>query len=390
MKARKGKKHIPLFDLTLSARTKKEVSATLASGWITSGPKVEAFERAICQHMHVKYAAAVSSGTAGLYLALRAVGAEKGCEVITSPFTFVATVEAILMTGAVPVFTDIDPNTLNVDPDEVARKISDRTIAVVPVDIAGYPANYTPLNKICKERSIFLIADAAHSFGAAYRNTTIPNMTDATVCSFYSTKNLTCGEGGMVLSRRKELIEQVKRLALHGLTSSVYERTKKKKWEYDVVDFGFKANMSDVHAALGLGQLASFEKDQAKRSARAERYIKNLAGLSDFLELPVIDKHYRHGWHLFIIRLHLSHLKIDRDRFIALMSNYGIECGVHYKPIFELTFYRDALRLSGQYFPNAAYAGRRVVSLPLYPTLKITDVDYICGCITAIMSKHAR
>jgi dTDP-4-amino-4,6-dideoxygalactose transaminase len=390
MKAREGKKHIPLFDLSLSARTKKEGSATLASGWITSGPKVEAFERAICQRMHVKYAAAVSSGTSGLYLALKAVGAEKGREVITSPFTFVATVEAILMTGAVPVFTDIVPNTLNVDPDEVAWKISDHTIAIVPVDIAGYPANYTPLNKICKERSIFLIADAAHSFGASYRNRTIPNMTDATVYSFYSTKNLTCGEGGMVLSRRKELIEQVKRLAMHGLTSSVYERTRKKKWEYDVVDFGFKANMSDVHAAVGLGQLASFEKDQAKRSARAERYMKNLAGLSDFLELPVIDKHYRHGWHLFIIRLHLSHLKIDRDRFIALMSNYGIECGVHYKPIFELTYYREALNLSAQFFPNAAYAGRRVVSLPLYPTLKNTDVDYICDCITAIVKEYAR
>lgn len=390
MKEREGKRNIPLFDLTLSAKAKKEVAATLASGWITSGPGVAAFEKAVCRYLNVKYGAAVSSGTAGLYLALRAVGAEKGREIITTPFTFVATIEAILMTGAIPVFADIDPYTLNIDPDEAARKVSDHTVAVVPVDIAGYPVNYELLNKICREQSLFLIADAAHSFGAAYRNRTIPNLTDAAVCSFYSTKNLTCGEGGMVLSQHKQLVEKVKRLSLHGLTSSTYERKLKSKWEYDVVDFGFKANMSDIHAAVGLGQLAVFEKEQAKRATLAERYMKNLADLSDSLELPVIDKHCQHGWHLFIIKLHLSHLKINRDRFMKLMADSGIECGVHYKPVFELTYYRDTLSLSEQYFPNATYAGRRVVTLPLYPSLKVTDVDYICDCITDIANKHAR
>ena len=390
MRSHQSKRNIPLFDLTLSSRTRKEVASTLASGWLTTGPRVAAFEQAVCRYLKVKYAAAVNSATAGLYLTLKALGAGEGKEIITTPFTFVATVEAILMTGAVPVFADIDQFTLNIDSEGVAHKVSGRTIAILPVDIAGYPADYQQLNKIADKQSLFLISDAAHSFGGAYRNRSIPNLTDAAVFSFYSTKNLTCGEGGMVVSRNKQLIDKVRRLSLHGLTTGTYERKQKKKWEYDVVDFGFKANMSDVHAAIGLGQISAFEKDQAKRAALAKRYMKNLAGLSDFLELPVIEKHYQHGWHLFFIKLHLSCLRITRNRFIELMAGYGIECGVHYKPVFELTYYRDSLSLSERNFPNAASAGRRVVTIPLYPTLKAADVDYICDCIATIVKKYAR
>jgi dTDP-4-amino-4,6-dideoxygalactose transaminase len=344
----------------------------------------------MCRLLNVKYAAAVNSGTDGLYLALRAVGASAGKEVITTPFTFVATVEAILLTGASPVFADINPHTLTIEPDQVARKISRRSVAVVPVDIAGCPSEYDALRNICKNRSLSLIADAAHAVGARYKNRSHPQLADAAVYSFYSTKNLTCGEGGMVLSRRKRLIDTVRLLSLHGLTSSTYERARKQKRGYDVVDFGIKANMSDVHAAIGLGQLSAFEKDQARRSALAQRYLKKLADLSDFLELPEQQKHSRHGWHLFIIKLNLPRLRISRDRFISLMANYGIECGVHYKPIFELTYYQRALDLSARHYPNAADAGRRVVSLPLYPVLKVKEVDYICDCIADIVRRCRR
>jgi dTDP-4-amino-4,6-dideoxygalactose transaminase len=390
MKLRSAHSRIPLFDLSLSKRTRNEVAGTLASGWLTSGPKVAAFENAVRDYLNVKYAAAVSSATAGLYLALRAAGACQGREVVTTPFTFVATVEAILMTGATPIFADIDPRTLNIDVADIAQKVSDRTMAVLAVDIAGYPADYGRLRQICRERSLFLLADAAHSFGAAYKNKASANQADAAVCSFYPTKNLTCGEGGMVLSNRKQIIDQVRRLSIHSQTSSTYERTQKRTWDYDVVDLGFKANMSDVHAAIGLGQLSTFEKDQARRVALAERYRENLSGLSDFLELPKVERHCRHGWHLFIIKLNLPRLRISRDRFIGLMASYGIECGVHYKPIFELTYYRRALELSSQDYPNATSAGHRVVTLPLYPLLKIQDIDYICDRVAAIVSKHIR
>lgn len=390
MKKPLRKKSVPLFDLTVSSQAKREVASALSSGWLTTGPKVTAFERAISKYLNVPYTAAVNSATAGLYLTLKALGAEKGREIITTPFTFVATVEAILMTGATAVLADIDPHTLTIDPDEVARKISPRTLAIMPVDIAGYPANYHKLNEIARAHSLFLLADAAHSIGATYRNRSIARLCDAAVYSLYSTKNLTCGEGGIVASRHKQLIEKVKRLSIHGLTSGAYERQVRQKWQYDVVDFGFKANMSDLHAAVGLGQMTTFARDQAKRAFLAERYIKKLSALSEFVELPVVEKHYRHGWHLFIIKLHLSRSRIDRDRFVALMAERGIECGVHYKPIFELTFYRKLLGLRAQHYPGAAHAGRRVVSLPLFPKLRLADVDYVCDCIAAIGKKYAR
>ena len=390
MKVRNTGNKIPLFDLNVSAATKREVVATLASGWLTTGSRAAAFERAVGDLVNIRHAAAVSSATAGLQLALTAVSSGHKADVITTPFTFIATVEAIMAAGCRPVLADINPATLNIDPDEVARKITDSTRAVIPVDIAGYPANYEALNAICAEKSVPVIADAAHSFGASYKNRSIPALAEAAVFSFYSTKNLTCGEGGMVVSRHKELIEEVRCLARHGLTSDAFHRKPTTEWKYDATRPGFKANMSDIHAAVGLGQLGVFEKNQKQREKLARRYLKNLTDLSEHLELPIIQKHYSHAWHLFIIKLHLSSLKIERNKFIHLMAERGIECGVHYPPVFELSYYRDSLDLSPQYFPNSAYAGRRVVSLPMFPTLKAKDVDYVCDCVADIMRKYAR
>lgn len=384
------RKKIPLFDLKLSSKAKKEVAAVLNEGWLTVGSRVAAFEKAVAKLLGVKHVASVSSCTTGLHLALKTLGASTGREVITTPFTFAATVEAIIEAGARPVFADIDPKTLNIDPDEVARKVSDQTMAIMPVDIAGYPADYVQLNKICDAHSVALLADAAHSIGASYRKRSIPQLCDGAVFSFYSTKNLTCGEGGLVASRHKMLTDKVHLLARHGLSSSTLNRTNSGRWEYDAVTVGYKGNMSELHAAIGLGQLASFEKVQKARTKLAQRYLKNLVGLEDYLEVPEIAGGYVHGWHLFIIKLHLSSLKIDRNKFIAAMSRKGIECGVHYKPIFELSCYRDLFGLSPQYFPNAAYAGQRVISLPLYPTLKSSDVDYICETIHSLVRRHGR
>ncbi|MCK4607572.1 MAG: DegT/DnrJ/EryC1/StrS family aminotransferase [candidate division Zixibacteria bacterium] len=390
MRAKSSKTRIPLFDLKVSAAAKKEVAKTLTSGWLTSGPRVAAFERAVAKLLGVRYSAAVSSATVGLQLALRAIDIGPGDEVVTTPFTFVATLEAIMATGARPVLADINPDTLNIDPDEIERKITGHTRALVPVDIAGYPADYEQLCAISGEFSIPVVSDSAHAVGSAYRNRSIPRLADASVFSFYSTKNLTCGEGGMVVSKHKTLAETVRCLARHGLTSQAWTRKTGSEQTYDAVSAGFKANMSDVHAAIGLGQLGTLASDQKLRELLAMRYLENLQDLPELVELPTIQRHYRHGWHLFIVRLHLSALKIDRDRFIHLMAARGIECGVHYRPIFELSYYRDALGLSPQYFPNSAYAGRRVVSLPLYPCLKAGEVDYVCECAAEILKKNAR
>ena len=390
MKARRPEKRIPLLDVNLSREAKRLVAGTLASGWLTSGPRVRDFEQAVAAFMKVKYAAAVNSCSMGLQLALRSLGAAPGKEIITTPFTFVATIEAILATGARPVFADIDPHTLLMDTDEAARKVSRKSLAVIPVDIGGHPSDYGALNEICSERSVSLVADASHSFGALYRGKSIPRACDAAVYSFHSTKNLTCGEGGMVVSRRRDIIEEVRRLALHGITKTAHERRAKKTWAYDVVDYGFKANMSDVHAAIGLGQMGAFESDQARRHKLVERYLERLGDLDDYLELPRTEKRTEPAWHLFIIKLNLSRLKIGRDGFIREMSQRQVECGVHYKPVFELAYYRRMPGFEGRQFPNTINAGRRVVTLPLYAGLTVAEVNYICECVRDILTRFGR
>ena len=234
------------------------------------------------------------------------------------------------------------------------------------------------------------MADAAHSIGAAYRERSIPRLCDVAVFSFYSTKNLTCGEGGLVATRHKVLADRVRTLSRHGISAGTFERKRRQAWEYDVTGVGYKAGLSDINAAIGLGQLTTFESDQARRRRLARRYLDNLADLVDLIELPVEYKHFRHGWHLFIIKLHLASLKIDRARFIKQLARNGIECGVHYQPLFEFSIYRQNLGLSPQHFPNAAYAGRRVVTLPLYPTMKLSDVDYVCDHLRRVLKKNAR
>jgi dTDP-4-amino-4,6-dideoxygalactose transaminase len=386
----KTKKTIPLFDLKLNAATKRLVRRTLDSGWLSTGPNADEFEKAIARLSGVRYAVAVSSATAGLELALRAVNARQGVEVITTPLTFAATAAAIMRTGARPIFADIDPVTLNIDSDEIERKLSTTTLAIMPVDIAGHPCDYPKLAALCDRYRLPLIADAAHSVGASVGRKSVAAFADVAVNSFYSTKNLTCGEGGMVLTRHKQFAEAVRLLSRQGMTRTAHERRKKSSRAYDIRALGMKANLSDVHAAIGLGQLTSFENDQAKRRKIAERYFRNLAALQDIIELPFVADNAEPSWHLFIIKLRLSRLKIDRDRFIRLMAARSVECGVHYQGMFDLSYYRTHLGLSPQFFPNAAWATRRVVSLPIYPTLPLKDVDYICDCVVDVLTRHCR
>ena len=379
------RRKIPLFDLTITAQTRREVDRVLRSGWLNTGPKVAAFEQAIARLVGVRYAAAVNSATAGLQLTLEALGIGAKNEVITSPFTFASTAASILRVGAVPVFADIDPDTLNIDPDEIERKVTTRTAAVLAVDIAGLPADYRRLREICTRRRVALIADAAHSLGAALAGRSAAQWADAAVHSFQITKNLTSGDGGMVLSRHKPLVDRVRVLANYAMTSGAYQRRRSGGWEYDIVGIGQKANMTDLNAAVGLGQLPAFQKNQAKRARLAARYLDRLADLSELLHLPAPAPRYRHAWHLFIIRLHLSRLRIDRASFIRRLAAAGIQCEVHYVPLFEMSFYRK-LGYSGQHLPNAAYAGQRVVTLPLYPEMTFADVDYICDRIRMVLT----
>ncbi|HKK19987.1 MAG TPA: DegT/DnrJ/EryC1/StrS family aminotransferase, partial [candidate division Zixibacteria bacterium] len=224
MKRSKAPEKISLYDLRISRAAIDSVRDSLKSGWLSAGPKVAEFEKAICKMTGARYGVAVGSATTGLQMALASADAERGREVVTTPFTFVATVEAILATGARPVFADIDPYSLNIDPESVAKKISKRTVAVMPVDIGGYPVDYSAIRKICRTHKVALIADNAHAIGAAYKGKPVSSFSDLSVISFHATKNLVCGEGGIVLSNRKQLIDRIRLQSRHGLTSTAFQR----------------------------------------------------------------------------------------------------------------------------------------------------------------------
>ncbi|MBU0983752.1 MAG: DegT/DnrJ/EryC1/StrS family aminotransferase [candidate division Zixibacteria bacterium] len=384
-----AERRIPLFDLKLSPAAIREVNSVLISGWLTTGARVQAFERELAAVTGVRYVSAVSSATAGLFLTLEALGCGPGTEVITTPFTFVATAEAILRNGALPIFADIDPVTLNIDPDEVERKITDRTACVLVVDIGGYPCEYRRLREICDARKIPLVADASHSLGARYLRKTTAQQVDAAVYSFQATKNVTTAEGGAVISRHRILTDRVKLCSLHAMTRTAYQRRQEKHWQYDIVDLGYKGNLSDVHAAIGLGQLQGFAANQKKRQAIADRYRHGLAGIGDWVRSAKPVRGRIPAWHLYIVRLRLSRMGIDRDDVIRLMAESGVECGVHYRPLFDMSFYQT-LGLSRQFFPNAAYAGDRVISLPMYPELRLRDVDYVCDRLRSIVMQYSR
>ena len=337
----------------------------------------------------VKHAVAVSSATFGLEQSLRFIGVGAGAEVITTPLTFVATAEVILRLGAKPVFADIDSESLNIDPADVSRKITRRTKVILPVDLGGNPADYSALRSLARANKLSLLADSSHAFGAIYKGKSMGQLADAAVYSFQATKNLTCGEGGMVVSRTKKLTDTVRLIGKHGMSKSAHQRRGKNSWKYDVTVLGGKANMPDILASIGVGELATFSKNQKKRERIAVRYLNNLSALSELCQLPMVSKDSCHAWHLFILRLNLSSLKVGRDSFIELMSKRGIECGVHYRPLFELTYYKQ-LGYNGKHLPVAELTGKQILSLPMYPSLRLSDVDYVCESIRDILAKNRR
>ncbi|KAA3632021.1 MAG: DegT/DnrJ/EryC1/StrS aminotransferase family protein [Calditrichaeota bacterium] len=380
-----AKKKIPLYDINLSDAAKSNVNSVLDSGWLSPGKYSKKFEEKICALTNCKHGVVCSSATDSLQLALFALGIGAGDEVITTPFTFVATIEAILAVGATPVFADIQKDSLHIDPVSVETKLTPATKAIITVDIGGEACDYQTLKKICTGHKIALIADSAHAIGTTYKKKYITHYADAVVVSFHTTKNLICGEGGIVLSRHKSMTDSIRLISRHGMTKTASDRKKSNSWEYDIVSPGIKANMSEVHAAIGLGQLTVFKKEQSQRKKIAERYLKNLSMLKEFISLPSKESSNEHGWHLFIIQLNHEKINLSRDDFIREMAKKGIECGVHYKPLFEMTYYKKAMQLKSENFPNAKLAGQSVVTLPLYPILNLSDIDYISDSIKKIL-----
>jgi len=381
---------VPFFRLKLTQSEARAVQKVVRSGWLTTGPAVAEFETGLARLVGARHAVALSSGSAGLHLTLAALGIGPGDEVITTPFTMAATLEAILYCGATPILADIDPVTLNIDPAAVAKKVGRRTRAILTVDIAGQPCDYRALKRLAREHRLYLIDDAAHALGARYRGRSIGAVADATIFSFYSTKNITTGEGGAVVTPKKALADRIRHLSLHGMTSSGWKRHHGGSWRYDITELGHKYNMSDLNAGLGLGQLERFEAMQECRRRLAARYREKLAGFGEYIELPADDDRVRSAWHLFIVKLQSDRWRVDRDRLIDELEKRGVGCGVHFIPVYHFSLFKKLLKCRASDFPTCEAAFRRVITLPFYHDLTYREIDYVAAVFGRLIKQFGK
>lgn len=360
-----------------------EVVDSLRSGWLGTGPKVARFERAFAVYKGVEQAVAVNSCTAALHLSLLAADLGPGDEVITTPLTFCATVNAILHAGATPVLADVDPITFNIDPAEVAARITPRTRAILPVHFAGRPCAMDPLMALAEQHGLRMIEDCAHAIESAYHGQPTGTFGDFGCFSFYVTKNVVTGEGGMILARRPEDAARLKTLALHGMSHDAWRRFSDSGYRhYQVVECGFKYNMMDLQAAIGLHQLAQVEASWLRRRAIWDRYQEA------FADLPVIppadpEPDTRHAHHLYTLLIDATRCGCDRDAFLDYMTAQRIGVGVHYLSLPEHPYYQQRLSWRPEDTPQAWRIGQQTVSLPLSPALSDVDVDDVIAAVRA-------
>ena len=367
-----------------------EVVDTLRSGWLTTGPKTKRFEREFAERVGAPHALAVNSATAAMHLALDAIGLRPGDEVIVPVYTFTATAEVVVYFGAQPVLVDVDPVTCNIDPAQIEKHITARTRAIMAVHIAGLPAEMDAIHAIAKAYGLPVIEDAAHAFPAKYRGRMIGTVSDFTAFSFYVTKTLATGEGGMLTTSNPEHAQRIALMSLHGISRDAWKRyTSEGSWYYEVIQAGYKYNMTDIAAAIGLHQLARSEWLLDRRRAVAERYTEAFSQLPE-VETPPNPAHVQHAWHLYMLRLHLERLAISRDAFIQALTEANIGSSVHFIPLHLHPFYRDLYQLAAEDFPAALQAYRRVISLPIYPGMKDEDVEDVIAAVERIIAAHRK
>ena len=352
-----------------------EVLDSLRSGWLTTGPKTKRFEEEFAAFVNSEVEAiAVNSATAGLHLALEAADVGPGDEVITTPYTFTATAEVVRYLGADPVFVDSDPNTFNIDPIKIEAAITPRTKAIIPVHFAGLSCDMNAILSIARRHNLKVVEDAAHALPTTCNGKLIGSLTsDVTVYSFYATKTITTGEGGMIVTRDPELAKRCRTMRLHGISRDAFDRytSAKPAWHYEVVAPGYKYNMTDIAASLGIHQLRRANLFQQKRQTMAARYDEALQGLPLLLP-PHAPAGDIHAWHLYVIRL-TNAAPVSRDHFIELMAEQGVGCSVHFIPLHLHPYWRDRYNLKPDDFPHALKSYECAVSLPLYT--KMTDED---------------
>lgn len=365
-----------------------EVVDSLRSGWITTGPKTKRFEQEFRDYVGAPAALALSSCTAALHTALVLGGIGEGDEVITTPVTFTATVAVIEHTGARPVLVDVEPDTMNIDPALVRAAVTPRTRAVIAVHYGGHPCDLDALRAICEEHQLLLIEDAAHAVPAKYKGRFIGAGENPVAFSFYATKNLTTAEGGM-LTGSQEMVNRGIVVSLHGMDRDAWKRNDRSgSWRYDIVTPGFKYNMTDIQAAIGLQQLRRIEAMHARRREIVRQYNDAFSGMGVF-ELPVEREDVQHAWHLYPLRLRPEMIAISRDRFIEELRARNIGTSVHFIPIHTFTYYRERYGFEPGDFPVALDCSEREISLPLHPGLTEGDVEDVVGAVRDVISTYS-
>jgi dTDP-4-amino-4,6-dideoxygalactose transaminase len=384
---------VPFFRPSLGVEEEEAVISVLRSGWLTTGEVTARFEAEFAATAGVPHALAVNSATAGLHLALEALGIGPGDVVITTPYTFAATAEVVRYLGADPFFVDIQPRSMNIDPQGVEDALRHCTAerrkvgAILPVHVGGLPCDMEALTDIAGRSGVPLVEDSAHAFPVRFKGKFVGSMGDAGVYSFYATKAITTGEGGMLVTSRDDIAARARVMRLHGIDRDIWNRytSKTTSWRYDIVAPGFKYNLTDICAAIGRVQLTRAQGFLLQRTRIAHRYLDALADL-DFLELPTAAEN--HAWHLFIVHIVPGRLSVDRDAFAEFLTRKGIGISVHFIPLHLMSYYRKRYDLKPESFPRALESFQTCISLPICPSLSEDEVERVIAAVKATGLAH--
>ena len=361
------------------------VVQTLRSDWLTTGPKVEEFEEAIASYVGAKHAVSFSSGTAALHGAAFAAGLRPGDEAITTPLTFAATSNCVLYQGATPAFADIESETLTIDPERVASRISPRTRVILPVDYAGHPCELDEIMQIAERRGLIVIEDACHALGANYKGRRVGSIAHMTVFSFHPVKHITTGEGGMVVTDNPQFAEMLRRFRNHGISTDARARQASGAWGYDMVLLGYNYRLPDIACALGTRQLNRLGANLARRTQIAAKYTQGLRDLRG-IRVPTVREDVEPAWHLYPIRLRLENLSATRDEVFQALRAENIGINVHYIPVHLHSYYRDRFGDHRGEYPIAEDAFERLISIPMFHGMSDSDVEDVLRAVTKVFS----
>ncbi|RZU38911.1 DegT/DnrJ/EryC1/StrS family aminotransferase [Edaphobacter modestus] len=382
---------IPFHRPSIGPEELLAVREVLESRWLTTGPVTQQFEREFAEFVDCKYAVAVNSCTAALHLALDSIGITAGDEVLVPSYTFAATAEVVVYLGARPVLCDSLPGGFNIDPADASSRITPKTRAIIAVHIAGEPCNLEALRQLAERHSIHLIEDAAHALPASYAGRRVGSISELTAFSFYATKTITTGEGGMLTTNDETRARRASMMRLHGISGDAWKRySNQGSWYYEIVDAGLKANMPDLLAALGLAQLKKAEAFHLRRREIADLYLRRLSRIEELEMPPTGDVNVTHSWHLFILRLRPEMLATGRNDLIHQLKQAGVGTSVHFIPLHLHPYYRERYGYRSGDFPNAEDAFTRCVSLPIYPDMNEADVERVTASVEQFVQKNCR